>query len=89
MIAIDPFLIHKKKPKLAKSNHAIKISTFNVRTLQPISQISEVVASSKDYDIDIVCIQEHQFFHDDLEIKYHEIGNSWTRISVSMEEFDE
>ena len=59
------------------------ISTFNVRTLLPNSQMSELVASAETHKIDIICVQEHRFFHDDIDIKYQDIAKHWTFISSS------
>ena len=47
------------KQHLLKCKRTTTISTFNVRTLSEISQLSELVASATDHKIDIICIQEH------------------------------
>ena len=59
------------------------ISTFNVRTLSKISQLSELAASATTYSIDIICVQEHRFYHKDVELKYHDAGNGWTFVSAN------
>jgi exonuclease III len=69
--------------RLLKCKRTITISTFNVRTLSKISQISELVASAATYNIDIICIQEHRFFHQDIDLEYHDAGSGWTFISAS------
>ena len=68
---------------LIKCKRTTTVSTFNVRTLNTINQLSELVASAIRYNIDIIFIQEHRFFHDDLTLKYHDVGKGWTFISAS------
>ena len=53
------------------------IATLNVRTLNTISQLPELTTFAAEYDIDIVCIQEHKYHHSKVEIKYHNTGNRW------------
>ena len=66
---------------LIKCKRMTTLSTFNVRTLNTTNQLSELVAIL--YNIDIICIQEHRFFHDDLTLKNHDVGKGWTFISAS------
>ena len=49
------------------------ISSFNTRTLNPFSRLSELVLNAKLHKIDIIAIQEHRFFHPDDAIKYHKV----------------
>ena len=64
----------KLKPKLLKGKCTIRIATFNVRTLNRIGQLPELTASAIDHNIDMICIQEHQYIHS-KDIKYHNTGN--------------
>ena len=57
--------------------------TFNVRTLNRIGQLPELTASAVEHKIDIICIQEHRYTQTE-DIKYHEIGNGWTLVTVSV-----
>ena len=57
---------------LSCRNHAF-ISSFNTRTLNPSSRLSELVLNAKLHKIDIIAIQEHHFFHPDDAIKYHKV----------------
>ena len=57
--------------------------TLNVRTLNRIGQLLEQIVSAAEYNIDIVCIQEHRYYHSKAEIKYHDSGYGWIFISVS------
>ena len=68
----------KSKTKFMKSKRAINISTFNVRTLHTICQRSELINSAINQLTDIICIQEHRYFHEEVILKYHEMGKNWT-----------
>ncbi len=63
-----------KQSKLLKCKQTLQISTFNVRTLNRIGQLPELIASAVEDKIDIICIQEHRYTHTE-DIKYHETGN--------------
>ena len=56
--------------------------TFNVRTLNRIGQLPELIALAVEHKIDIICIQEHRYTHTE-DIKYHKTGNGWTLVTVS------
>ena len=71
-----------KPPKLLKWKQTLKIATFNVRTLNRIGQLPELIASAVEQKIDIICIQEHRYTHTE-DIKYHETGNGWSLVTVS------
>ena len=75
-------IIFKQKQKLLKLKTTIQIATFNDRTLKRIGQLPEQTKSAIDHKIDIVCAQEHRYFHS-KEVKYHDNGNGWTFVSVS------
>ena len=64
----------KLKQKLLKCKCAIQIVTFNVRTLNRIGQLPELIALAIDCTIDIICMQEHRYIHSE-DIKYHDAGN--------------
>ena len=68
--------------KLLKCKQTLQIATFNVRTLNRIGQLPELIASAVEHKIDIICIQEHRYTHTE-DIKYHETGNGWTLVTVS------
>ena len=72
----------KLKQKLLKCKQTIQIATFNVRTLNRIGQLPELIASAVEHKIDIICIQEHRYTHTKV-IKYHQTGNGWTLATVS------
>ena len=61
---------HKQKPKLLRGKKVTSISTFNVRTLHTECQSSELVSSAIDNEVDIICIQEHRYFHKEINLNY-------------------
>ena len=71
-----------KQSKLLKCKQILQIATFNVRTLNRIGQLPELIASAEEHKIDIICIQEHRYTHTE-DTKYHETGNGWSLATVS------
>ena len=70
------------KQTLLKCKRAIQIATFNVRTLNWIGQLPQLIASAIDHYIDIICIQEHRYTRRE-DIKYHDTGNGWMLATAS------
>ena len=70
-----------KQSKLLKCKQTLQIATFNVRTLNRIGQLPELIASVEEHKIDIICIQEHRYTHTE-DIKYHETGNGNNKYSL-------
>ena len=68
---------------LLKCKRATQISTFNVRTLQSKKQTFELIASAQKHNIDIICVQEHRYYHPDLKLKYHKLEKGWKFVSAS------
>ena len=79
----EKYATEHNKGRLLKCKNATNISSFNVRTLQSISQLSELTNTAIKHQIDIICVQEHRLFHDDVTLKYHELGKGWIFISAS------
>ena len=52
-----------KQSKLLKFKQTLQIAKFNVRTLNRIGQLTELIASAEEHKIDIICIQEHRYTH--------------------------
>ena len=71
-----------KRSKLLKCKQTLQIATFNVRTLNRIGQLPELIALAEEHKIDIICIQEHRYTHTE-DIKYHETDNGWLLVTVS------
>ena len=71
-----------KHQKLLKCKQTIQTARFNVRTLNRIGQLPELTASAVEHKIDIICIQEQRYTHNE-DIKYHDTGNGWILATVS------
>ena len=67
---------------LLRPKKTISVSTFNVRTLSGDRKINELIAGAEQHHIDVICIQEHRHFHDNIDIRYSDMG-SWTLITAS------
>ena len=74
----------KSKPKLLRYINTVHIATSNVTTLYRMHQIPDLTASAAGHNIDILCIQEHRFYHSKQEIKYQDVGKRWTFVSASV-----
>ena len=81
--ATQPNNNNDNNSKLLKCKRNIRISTFNVRTLGSLKQMSELIAAAEKLDICIICVQEHRIYHEEMEVKYHKLSKGWTFISVS------
>ena len=46
-------------------------------------QISEPIAIAVTYHIIVINAQEHRFYHEDIDLKHHKLGNGWTFMSAS------
>ena len=68
--------------KLLKCKQTIQIATFNVKTLNRIGQLLELTASAVEHKIDIICIQEHRYTHNEY-YKYHDTDNGWKLANAS------
>ena len=78
---IDKSATELERPKLLKCKQTLQISTFNVRTLNRIGQLAELIESAVEHKIDIICIQEHRCKHTE-DIKDQETGNGWSLVTV-------
>ena len=56
------------------SDHSRQRAT-TLLTLNKIDQFHKLTASATERNIDIVCIQEHRYYHSEQEITYHDTGN--------------
>ena len=49
--------------------------------------MSELIAIAVTYQTEVKNIQEHKFYHGDIDLKYHELGNGRDiQICISFEE---
>ena len=55
---------------------------FNIRSLNKVNQLPELTASAAEHNTDIICIQQHRYYHSELKINY-DPSNGWTFVSVS------
>ena len=79
----DKFVTERNRRQQLKCKRIINLSTFNVRNLQSIKQMSELIATAVAYHIDVINVEEHRFYHEDIDLKYHQLRNAWTFISAS------
>ena len=56
------------KPNLLRCKNIVKIVTFNVWLLNTINQLPK-------HNEDILCMQEHRYYHNELELKCHDAIN--------------
>ena len=68
----DNFVTEQNKRQLLKCKKTINLPTFNVLTLESIKQMSELIAIAVTYYIDIINVQEHRLYYEDIDLKYHE-----------------
>ena len=73
----------KPKEKSFRCKSTVNIGTLKVKTLNRIDRLPERTTSAAEHNIDIVCIQEHKYYHCKVEIKYHYTGNGWAFRSAS------
>ena len=69
------------KTILLKGKKSVIISSLNARTLRNF-QLNELVASA-DKLLNVVCVQEHRFIHEDTQIKEHDAGKQWKLLTSS------
>ena len=74
-----------KDCRLFKCRKTTLVSTFNCRTLSSIGRTGELTALAQEQNIDVICIQEHRIYHDDIELKYHDMKKGWVMITSSAE----
>ena len=56
----------KCKQKFLKYKSTIHILTFNFRTFNRIDTLQELTTTVLEYNINIVCVQEHRYHHSEL-----------------------
>ena len=67
----EKFVTERNRRQLLKCKRTINLSTFNVRTLQSIKLMSEIIVIAVTYHIDVITAQEYRFYHEDIDLKYH------------------
>ena len=71
------------KPNLDPKN-IINIMKLNVRSLDTISQLPDLTASTAEHNKGNICVQEARYYHSELEFEYHYASNRWTFVSTSL-----
>jgi len=61
----------------------VRVSTLNTRTINSIEKVNELVANADHHNICVICIQEHRILHEDIDIKYDDLGKGWTLVTSS------
>ena len=69
--------------KLLKAKRCVNISTLNVRSLRGNHKVYELIAAAEKYEIDIICVQEHRYYHPDIPVKIHTFEKGWTFLTSS------
>lgn len=73
---------------LIKAKRENLITSFNARTLRLDKNKSELTATANAIGIEVVCIQEHRIYHDDVPTKQHNMGKGWKLITGSATKND-
>ena len=83
-VAIEKSATEKLNPisRLMKCQLNVLIGTLNVRTLQNSGNIPELIRAAEKTCHEIICLQEHRFYHDNLVTKEHTFGH-WKMITSS------
>ena len=77
VVDVNPSLSGILRPK-----KTLNVATLKVRTLASNSKLHELIADAELHNIDILCIQEHRDLHDDIDIKFNDIGK-WSFVAAS------
>ena len=64
------------QPKLLKCKKQTIFSTFNVRSLTLTSRKQELLQNFSKFNLDVLSIQEHRFFHLDSEFQHFDLGKN-------------
>ena len=73
----------KEKDKLLKCKQNLFITTFNARTLSAEANQFEMVSLVEKLGIEVLCVQEHRIYHEDVTIKTHNMGSAWRLMTSS------
>ena len=72
-----------EKYRLMKGKRTTIISSFNSRTLRMEHNQAELTALANAIGIEVLCVQEHRMFHDDVATKHHNMGKGWKLVTGS------
>ena len=74
----------KNKTNSVELKRVLHVSNFTVCTPDTLFQQSEPIASAMNQRIDMTCIQEHRYFQEDINLKYHNLGKGWALIMAFL-----
>ena len=60
------------------------LTSFSVWILNTINYQLKFTAFAVEHNINIMCLQEHWYYHSELELNHHVTGNTWIFVSSSM-----
>lgn len=64
------------KPKLLVCKRPSIFSTLNARSLSLLSRKQELLSCFSKYNVDVLSLQEHRIFHQDVEFKHINLGKN-------------
>ena len=76
------------KHHLLKCKKNVLVSSFNVNTLNSLTKMGEITSCAEQQGIDVICIQEHRVFHEEINIHHQKMGNGWMLLTSSAEKAD-
>ena len=76
---------NKMENHLLRCKKSILVSSFNVDMLSSDVKMGEITSCAAKEGIDIICIQDHNIFHEEINIHHHQMGNCWMLLTYSAE----
>ena len=73
----------EKEKHLLRCKQPVLLSSFNVRTLNSEAKMGEITSCAEKEGIDVLCIQEHRIFHEEIAIRHHKMGKGWMLLTSS------
>ena len=64
------------QPKLLNCKRRTIFSSLNVRSLTQTSRKQELLQNFSNYNIDVLSLQEHRFFHPDSKLQHFDLGKN-------------
>ena len=74
-----------KEKHLLRCKQPVLVSSFNVNTLNSEAKLGEITSCAENEGIDVLCIQEHRIFHEEINIRHHKMGRGWMLLTSSAE----
>ena len=75
----------EKENHLLRCKQPVLASSFNVNTLNSKVKMGEITYCAEMEGIDVLCIQEHRIFHEEINIRHHKMGRGWMLLTSSAE----